>query len=185
MTRSLRHVCSSTTSYSTIVSCWLLQQLAIIHSTRKPPVGSEPSRRIITSRVSSPSNLMTSTSSHVCSLTSCVPCMAIQSVTCFWADICSPCRRCCSMIILSLWTRRYDVCALVLPSTTLKMIRSSGSGRSSIAFNESGFALINSQRLRSWRLPKIVFFLNRYAICLLIWCVICKTCTKKTNKLEW
>jgi hypothetical protein len=44
------------------------------------------------------------------------------------------------MIMLSLWTRRYDVCALVPPSTPLKMIRSSGYGHSSIAFNESGLA---------------------------------------------
>jgi hypothetical protein len=43
--------------------------------------------------------------------------------------------------MVSLWIRRYDVCALVLPSTTLKMIRSSGSGRSSIAFNESSLVL--------------------------------------------
>jgi hypothetical protein len=72
---------------------------------------------------------------------------------------------------------------LILPSTILMMIRSSGSGRSSIAFNESGPALINSQRLR-WRLPKIVFFLNRYLICPLILCVTCKTCAQRTNKLE-
>ena len=127
---------------------------------------------------------LTSTSSYVCSLTSCVPCMAIQSMICFWADICSPGRHCCSMIMPSLWTRRYDVCALVLLSTTLKMIRSSGYGRSSISFNESGLALINSQRLR-WRLPKIAFFLNRYIICPLILCVRCNQCAQKTNKLEW
>ena len=48
-------------------------------------------------------------------------------------------RRYCFMITLSLWTRRYDVSALVLPSTIL-MIRSSGYGRSSLAFNESSFA---------------------------------------------
>jgi hypothetical protein len=35
--------------------------------------------------------------------------------------------------------------ALILLSTTLKMIRSSGSGRSSIAFNEFGFALTFSK----------------------------------------
>jgi hypothetical protein len=97
---------------------------------------------------------------------------------------CSHGRCCYSTITLSLWTRRYDVCALILPSTTLMMIRSSGYGRSSIAFNESGLALINSQRLR-WRLPKIVFFLNRYVICPLILCVTCKTCAQRTNKLEW
>ena len=44
------------------------------------------------------------------------------------------------MITLSLCTRRYDACALVLPSTTSEIIRSSGYGRSSIAFNESGLA---------------------------------------------
>ena len=115
---------------------------------------------------------MISTSSHICSLTSRVHCMIIQSMTYFWADICSPGRRCCSTITLSLWIRRYDVCNLVLPSTTLKMIRSSGYGRSSIAFHKSGLALINSQRLR-WRLPKIIFFLNRYLICPLILCVTC------------
>jgi hypothetical protein len=53
--------------------------------------------------------------------------------------------------------------ALVLPSITLDMIRSSGYGRSSIALDESGLVFINSQRLR-WRLPKIAFFLNRYVI---------------------
>jgi len=37
--------------------------------------------------------------------------------------------------------REVSVCALVLPPTTLEMIRSSGSGRSSILFNESGLAL--------------------------------------------
>ena len=72
---------------------------------------------------------------------------------------------------------------LVLPSTTLEMIRSSGSGRSSIALNESGLALINSQRLRL-RLPKIVFFLNRYLICPLILCVMCNTYVQKAKKLK-
>ena len=57
---------------------------------------------------------MISTSSHVCSLPSRVHCMVIQSMTYFWADICSPGRRCCSTITLSLWKRRYDVCDLVL-----------------------------------------------------------------------
>jgi len=66
------------------------------------------------------------------------------------------------------------------------MIRSSGSGRSSIAFiNESGLALIiDSQRLR-WRLPKIIFFLNRYVICPLISCVPSNPCAQITNKPEW
>jgi hypothetical protein len=112
-----------------------------------------------------------------CLLTSRIHCMTIQSTTCFQADTCSPGRRCCSTITLSLWTRRYDLYALILPSITL-VIRLSGSGRSSIAFNESGLALINSQRLR-WRLPKIVFFLNRYIICSLILCVTCNTCATK------
>ena len=144
---------------------------------------SETSGCTITSTVSSSSILMIPTSSYVCSLTSCVHCMAIRSMTCFWSDICLPGRHCCSMITLSLWTRRYDVCALVLPSTTLKMIRLSGYGRASIAFNESGLALINSQRLR-WQLPKIVFFLNRYVICSMILCVTCNTCVQKTNNPE-
>ena len=127
--------------------------------------------------------------SHGIDFISCLPTsrvhrMAVQSVTCFWSDICSPGRRCCSTITLSLWTRRYDVCALVLSSTTWEMIRSSGSGRSSITFNESGLALISSQRLR-WRLPKIVFFLNRYVIRLLILCVMCNICAQKANKHEW
>jgi hypothetical protein len=169
----LRHVGSSATN--TIVSCRLLQQPAIIHSTRKLPQFSKPPRRTIISVVSGSINLMTSTSSHVCSLTSRVHGMAIQSMTCFRSEIYSPGRCCCSTIMLLLWTRRYDVCALVLPSTTLDMIRSSGYGRSSIAFNESGLALINFQRLR-WRLPRIAFFLNRYVICPLILCVTCKTC---------
>jgi hypothetical protein len=98
-------------------------------------------------------------------------------------DIYSPGRRYCFMITLSLWTRRYEVYSLVLSSTASEMIRSSGYGRSSTAFNESGLALINSQRLR-WRLPKIVFFLNRYVTCLLILCVTCNTYAQKANKLE-
>jgi hypothetical protein len=69
------------------------------------------------------------------------------------------------------------------------MTRSSGSGRSSIVFNESGRALINSQRLR-WRLPKIIFLLNRYVICPLILCVTvtCKTCAQRltsSNDSRW
>jgi len=166
------------------VSCWFLQQPAISHLTQMLPVFSEPPRWTVISTVSDSSNLMTPTSSHVCSLTCHIYCMTIQSMTRFWADICSPCRHCCSTITLSLWTRRYDAYALVLPSTTLDIIRLSGYGCLSIAFNESGLTLINSQRLR-WRLPKIIFFLNRYVICPLILCITCNIYTQKANKLKW
>jgi hypothetical protein len=74
-------------SCSTIVSCRLLQQPAISHLTRMLPVFSEPPRRTVISTVSDSSNLMTPTSSHVCSLTSRIYCMTIQSMTRFWADI--------------------------------------------------------------------------------------------------
>ena len=105
------------------------------------------------------SNIMTSTSSHVYTLTSCVHCMAIQFTTCLEADTCSPGRRCCSTITLSLWTRRYDICVLDLLSTILKMIRSSGSGRSLITFiNESGLALISILKGSDGGCPKLFSF---------------------------
>ena len=75
-------------SCSTIVSCRLLQQPAIFHSTRKLPHFSESPRWTITSPVNGSSNLVDiGFILWLCSLTSCVHCMSIQSMTCFWADM--------------------------------------------------------------------------------------------------
>ena len=47
------------------------------------------------------------------------------------------------------------------------MVSSSGFGRLSTAFNPSGYFLILPLRLR-WRLPKIIFIINRYVITMLL-----------------
>src|ERR1700734_3337426 len=70
-------------------------------------------------------------------------------------------RCCCCTITASLSTRRYDSCNLNFMVIPFHIIRSTGSGRLSNAFNPSGCDLTSSTRLR-WRLPKIIFLINRY-----------------------
>jgi len=81
-----------------------------------------------------------------------------------------------SLDFVGIWSRYYfgqrgmNVCALGWLVITFEVIRSSGFGRLSSAFNTFAYALIVSQRLR-WRLPKIIFIVNRYFNASLLLCV--------------
>jgi hypothetical protein len=95
----------------------------------------------------------------------------------FEADL-VPVRCCCFMITLLLWTRRYDLFDFGQIVVTFKMIRSHGSGRWSSAFYLTGCALTSALLRLQWRLPKIVFLLNRYVITLLVLCAMSNSFTR-------
>jgi hypothetical protein len=81
-------------------------------------------------------------------------------------------RHCCCTITLRLWTRRYELRDLRLLVITFEIFRSSGSGRLSNTFDPRGCNLISPPRLQ-WRLPKIIFIVNRYFFTLLLLYVMC------------
>lgn len=83
-------------------------------------------------------------------------------------------RHCWFTITWSLWTRRYVIliCTSWCDVLRFDTIRSSGSGRKLGSFNKYlSLALTKLLRLQ-WRLPKIIFIINRYAITSLVLCVM-------------
>ena len=158
---------------STLRSCLLLQRPATFLSIRMLPDFSVQPKRTTTSGASGGLVL----NSLHCLIFACQPhslySVHFKCTICFWnwPVMMAFTRRCCCTITWSLWIKRYDVCTFSLVLITSEMIRSSGSGRLLSAFHTAGYILITSLSLE-WRLPKIIFIINRYIITLLLLYVV-------------